>query len=100
MVTLRISLTNDLLNLLNNQSEKEKVKVLIINKNSCNDMEDDLEISGFENLEKIVFRKVCLKNLNSLIICNNENLKIIEIEDTDTNDGALENVEKVVIESN
>ena len=104
MVTLRISLTNDLLNLLSNQSEKEKVKVLIINKNSCNDMEDDLEISGFTNLEKIVVKKNSLKNLNSLKICNNEKLKTIEIEDGDEDwnrniYGAFLNVKNVIIES-
>ena len=98
--TVEISNESELRSLLEDKDRKEKVKELIVKDKCCNDMEDDLEISGFDNLEKIVFKKDCLRNLNSLKICNNENLKIIEIEDTDTNDGALENVEKVVIESN
>ena len=57
-------------------------------------MKDDLEISGFENLEKIVFKKGCLQNLNSLRICNCKKLKTIEIED-----GAFFNVKNVIIES-
>ena len=74
----------------------------------CNDMKDDLEISGFNNLEKIVVKKRSLKNLNSLKICNCEKLKSIEIEDGERwkengkwyCNGALFHVKNVIIESN
>ena len=63
-------------------------------------MKGDLEISGFENLEKIVVKKNSLQNLNMLKICNNKQLKIIEIEDGDDwGDSAFENVKNVIIES-
>ena len=64
-------------------------------------MKDDLEISGSENLEKIVVKKWALKNLNSLKICDNDKLKTIEIEDGERweEDGAFSYVKKVVIES-
>ena len=97
--TVSISNTSEFRNLLNNSNKKEEVKELIVNENCCNDMNDDLEISGFENLEKIVFRKDCLRFLNSLQIRGNENLKSILVNDTDTYDGALEKVKKVIIES-
>ena len=41
----------------------------------------NLVIANYPNLEKIIVKKDSLKNLNSLKICNNEKLKIIEIED-------------------
>ena len=61
----------------------------------------DLEISGFEYLEKIVVKKESLTNLNSLKICNCEKLKTFEIEDGDfwQENGAFSNVKNVIIES-
>ena len=40
-----------------------------------------MEIENYPGLEKIVFKKGSLMNLNSLKICNCEKLNIIEIED-------------------
>ena len=97
--TVSISNTSEFRNLLNNSNKKEEVKELIVNENCCNDMKDDLEISGFENLEKIVFKKGCLKNLNSLKICNCEKLKTIEIENGGWESGVFRNVKNVIIES-
>ena len=70
-------------------------------------MKEDLEISGFNNLEKIIVKKNSLQNLNSLKISNNEKLETIEIEDgeiKEENDeycssGAFSNVKNVIIES-
>ena len=58
----------------------------------------DLEIENYPNLEKIVVKN-SLKNLNSLKICNNEKLKIIEIEDGDIWNGAFYYVKNVIIDS-
>ena len=89
-----ISSADDLEELLNNQERKESISRLIISKNSCNDMDDDLVLSGFDNLEKIIVREKALQNVNSLRIHNCEKLKSIEVE----NEGFC-NVKKMVIES-
>ena len=92
---MRISNTNEFWNLLDDDDKKEEVKELVVNENSCEDIKDDLEISGFKNLEKIVFKKGCLQNLNSLKICGNENLKFIEVGDS-----VFCNVQNIIMESN
>ena len=58
-------------------------------------MNGDLILSGFDNLAKIIVKENSLQNLNSLKICNNEELSNIEIED-----GVFSNVNNVIIESN
>ena len=78
--SLTISTINQLENLLNDQFRKRILKNLIISSNSLNDLKTTLEISGFNNLEKIVVGGGSLQNLNSLKICNNEKLNTIEIE--------------------
>jgi len=80
-----INITNnaELENLVKESEEKKlEVKELVVNERCCNDVTGDLEISGFYNLEKIILKKGCLQNqnLNLLKICNNENLKFIEVE--------------------
>ena len=79
----------------------EWIKELEIGEGCLNEVKDDLVIENYPNLEKIVVKKNSLKNLNSLKICNNEKLKIIEIEDCDEfkEDGAFYNVRNVIIES-
>ena len=67
---------------------------MIIGVGCFREVKDDLVIENYPNLEKIVVKKNSLKYLNSLKICNNEKLKIIETED-DT----CYNVNNVVIES-
>ena len=74
---------------------------MIIEEEFGNDYYGNLVIENYPNLEKIVVKKNSLKNLNSLKICNNEKLKIIEIEDNDWNrdNGVFYNVKNVIIES-
>ena len=92
--TVSISNTSEFRNLLNNSNKKEEVKELIVNENCCNDMNDDLEISGFENLEKIIVKRWALQKLNSLKICNCEKLKIIETEGANINGSSFFKVKK------
>ena len=68
---------------------------MVIEEDFGNDLDRNLVIVDYPNLEKIVVKKNCLMKLNSLKICNNEKLKIIEIEDD-----AFFNVKNVIIESN
>ena len=89
-----ISTSNDLENLDNDQFRKRIVENLIIDGNSLNDMNGDLILSGLDNLEKIIVKENSLQNLNSLKICNNEELSNIEIEN-----GVFSNVNNVIIES-
>ena len=72
----------------------EWIKELEIGEGCLNEWKDDLVIENYPNLEKIVVKKNSLKNLNSLKICNNEKLKIIEIEEY-----AFWSVNNVIIES-
>ena len=80
-ITIEITSNDQLDNLIRESEEKKlEVKELVVKERCCNDMTGDLEISGFNNLEKIVLKKGCLQNLNSLKICGNENLRFIEVE--------------------
>ena len=54
-----------------------------------------MDICNYSNLEKIIVKENSLQNLNSLKICNNEELLNIEIED-----GVFSSVNNVIIESN
>ena len=72
---------------------------MIIEEEFGNDYYGNLVIENYPNLEKIIVKKNSLKNLNSLKICNNENLKTIEIEKGDWYSGAFYRVNKVLIES-
>ena len=75
------------------------IKELVIGEGCLNEWRFDLVIENYSNLEKIVVRKNSLQNLNSLKICNNEKLKIIEIEGGALMNGAFMNVKNVIIES-
>ena len=72
---------------------------MIIEEEFGDDYYGNLVIENYPNLEKIVVKKRSLKNLNSLKICNNDKLKIIEVEDGDWFNGAFYNVKNVIIES-
>ena len=65
---VRISNSSEFRDLLNNNSKKEKVMDLIVNESCCNDMKEDLEISGFKKLETLIIKKNSLKNLKSIKI--------------------------------
>ena len=67
---------------------------MIIEEEFGNDYFDNLVIENYPNLFKIVVKKNSLKNLYSLKICNNDKLKVIEVE----NNGC-ENVKNVILES-
>ena len=65
----------------------------------------DFKLCNYAHLEKIVIKNNSLKQLNSLIISNNENLETIEIEDgyEDSDDNDIfcpcMNVRTVIISS-
>ena len=83
------------------------MKHLVINEDACNELETDLVLSGFSNLETLVIKKNTFSNLNSFKICNNEKLREIDIEDGEEwqvddqlyADGSFWYVDTVVIES-
>ena len=56
------------------------VSVLEIVDDCCNDLEIDLRICNYSNLERIVVKKNSFRNLNSLVISNNPQLKSIEVK--------------------
>ena len=99
--------SKELRDLLKSDKKKE-VNGIIIESGCCSDMKEDIEISGFDNLFMIYVKKDSIKNLNSLTICNNKNLKIIEIENGDqwqkdgewVANGSFFNVKSVVIKGN
>ena len=92
--SLTISTTNDLENILNDQFRKRILKNLSVSTYSLNNLNGDLILSGFDNLEKIIVGENSLQNLNLLKICNNEKLLTFEIGDL-----AFRFVNNVIIES-
>ena len=104
VTTIKMVLENEdqLRELLKNGDKKRSVKELVIDEGCGNEMKDDLELCGFENLESLVVEKNSLVVLNSLKISDNPVLKSIETKD-DTekkpNTAALENVKSVTISS-
>ena len=75
------------------------VSVLEIAEDSCNDLDNDLRICNYSNLERIVVKKNSLKNLNSLVISNNPQLKSIETKAGGNTTGACYGVRIVEISS-
>ena len=78
---------------------------LEIGENCCNELKC-FELIGFAHLKKLIFHKNSLKNLDSLVISNNNELTIIEIEngehgygDESMNTGVCYNVKNVEISS-
>ena len=78
---------------------------LEIGENCGNDLKY-FKLIGFDHLKKLIFHKNSLKNLNSLVISNNNELTIIEIEDGEDrsfdesrNTGVCYNVKNVEISS-
>ena len=78
---------------------------LEIGENCCNELKC-FKLIGYDHLKKLTFHKNSLKNLNSLVISNNNELKIIEIEDGEgrsfdesRNTGVCYNVKNVEISS-
>ena len=78
---------------------------LEIGEDCCNDLKC-FKLIGFDHLKKLIFHKNSLKNLDSLVISNNNELTIIEIEDGEgryydesRNTGVCYNVKNVEISS-
>ena len=92
--SLTISTTNDLENILNDQFRKRILKNFSVSTYSLNNLNGDLILSDFDNLEKIIVGENSLQNLNLLKICNNEKLLTFEIGDL-----AFRFVNNVIIES-
>ena len=75
---MNISIASDLVNILYDPFRKRLLKNLIIHENSLNNMNGELILSDFNNLDKIIVKKNSLKNLNSLKISNCDQLKTCE----------------------
>ena len=81
------------------------LQAFIIGENCLMTTKQDFEICNYAHLEKIVIKKSSLRNINSLTISNDENLKMIEIENgyQDSNDnyilGPCFNVNTVTVSS-
>ena len=83
------------------------IKEMIIESRFGNDYFGHLIIENYPNLQSIIVKKSSLQNLNSLKICNCQQLKTIEVEDGDRweekgkwyANGAFWNVKNVIIES-
>ena len=108
VATIKMVIENEdqLRELLKNEDKKRSVKELVIAEGCGNEMKDDLELCGFDNLESIVVKKDTLKNLNSLKISNNPLLKSIKTEvgaggccDSSRNTGAFYYVKSITITS-
>ena len=81
LVRISISTGDELMSLLNDEEKRLSVNELVIEEGCGNELKIDLKICGFESLKKLIVKKNSLKNLNSLVISNNEELERIEIED-------------------
>ena len=67
---------------------------IIIGEGCFNNLEDILSIENYPHLENIMVMKKSLIKISTLRICNNEQMRIIEI-----GDNAMCNVKNVSIES-
>lgn len=77
---------NQLRELLGSVEMKKCVKTLVVSEWCGNEMKDDLNLCGFDNLESLVVKKCSLRFLNSLKISDNGKMNSIEIEDGELND--------------
>ena len=94
---------------IENELKEEEIyfglEELEIGKNCCNELKC-FKLIGYDHLKKLILHKNSLKNLNSLVISNNNELKIIDIEDGEggnsdesRNTGVCYNVKNVEISS-
>lgn len=91
---------DELLDILNNDNMKATLGELIIDEGVGNDWTDDLCITGFANLRRIIVKKNSLKNLDTLTVTQNPRLKYFRAEkgqekwekDTDTAYAACEKI--------
>ena len=73
---------------------EKDIEEIIIEEEFGNDYFGNLIINHYPNLQSIIVKKNSLENLNSLKICNCEQLKTFEIENE-----VFYNVKNVIIES-
>ena len=73
--------SDQLQNVMTEESLKDMINEIVIEEGCGNELETNVMICGYKNLKKIVIKKNCMKNLNSLTISNNSILESIEIED-------------------
>ena len=59
------------------------IEEMIIEEDFGNDYYGNLVIENYPNLEKIVVKKNSLQNLKVLKICNNDQLKVIEVKNSE-----------------
>ena len=63
-----------------------KIEKMIIGEGFGNDLYGYLEICNYPNLQKIVINSNSFQNINSLTICNNNELEVIEIKNQSCRD--------------
>ena len=73
--------SDQLQNVMTEESLKDMINEIVIEEGCGNELETNVMICGYKNLKKIVIKKNCMKNLNSLTITHNSILESIEIED-------------------
>lgn len=86
----------------NDRTVHSLIHELVIGKECGNDFMDDLDLSEFDCLERVVVKKKSFQNLKSLTIANNPVLAVIEIEDGSlmySDDGVFQNVDSLIVES-
>ena len=81
MGKIKITSSAELRKLLITPIQKNNVKELCVDEDTCNDMNDHLVLSEFPNLEYIIVSKRSLQNVSSLRISDCEHLTKIIIED-------------------
>ena len=91
---------DELMSILNDDHMKATLGELIIDEGVGNDWKEDLCITGFSKLRRIIVKKNSLKNLDTLIVTQNPRLKYFRAEkgqekwekDTDTAYAACEKI--------
>lgn len=92
--------------LIESTEYKETVTEIEINENCGNEIKGDLELSGFEKLEKITVKKNSLQNVTALTIADNPSLKEFQTENGNggfnpgdkRNTGAFYNTKTITID--
>ena len=81
LITMCISTGFELMSLLNDSERRMNVNELVIEEGCGNELKEDLKICKLDHLKKLTVKRNSLKNLNSLVISNDNELESIEIED-------------------
>ena len=78
---VNINNSDQLLKVMSEEALKDMINEIVIEEGCGNELETNMMICGYKYLKKIILKRNCMKNLNSLIITNNSILESIEIED-------------------